>query len=103
MIYSVDWYWYWSIVMQEMIASLALYAIVALVFSVILKLVSIKIIYHSTVSLVTKTVAELLAIGAALIAFTAVFSAFIEHMWVNLAISGVLVVLSMVTAAWVER
>jgi len=99
----MDWYWYWQILMEEVITTLAMYGIIGIVLAIILKLISIKLIYEPKVSNILKQIAEFFAMAGTLIAFTGLFSAFIERMYLLLIVSTLLVIGGLVTSVWIEN
>jgi len=99
----MNWYWYWQILMEQVITTLAMYGIIGIIIAVILKLISIKLIYEPKVSNLLKQIAEFFAMAGTLIAFTGLFSAFIERMYLLLGVSTFLVFAGLATSIWIEN
>ncbi len=99
----MNWYWYWQILMEEVITTLAMYSIIGIILAILLKMLSLKLIYDIKISNILKQSAEFLSMAGTLIAFTGLFSAFIERMYLLLGVSAFLVFTGLATSIWIEN
>ena len=99
----MDWYWYWQLIMNEAIAQMLMFSVSLLIVSLILKMISKKILYNINVAGFLQKLAEFLAIASTLVSFTALFSSMIERFYTLLAISGVFVIIGLISAVYIEN
>jgi hypothetical protein len=95
-------YWYWQILMNEAIANLIMFAVIALVLALFLKMLSNNFIYKPKLSSILKGISEFFSLSSALIGFTALFSSYVEQMQVFLFISIGVVAASIYASVWID-
>jgi hypothetical protein len=86
-----------------MIANLGVIVIIFVLLAILLKVFSNKFVYYPKSSATMKIFAEIFVIVASILAFTALFTSFVEQLDNNMLFSVFLLFFSVGTAFWIDR